>query len=156
MPGLQKTGDLVFYVSKTDAWSENGQLLKLGRISLALYPKPYNSKTFSQSLELRNGRVVVNYGDTRIDLWVDANHPTIQIDIDSKTPLKATLTYETWRRARYQVRGKETNALYGVSEVGKDGNFIDNIYREQIPYFQRIKIKLSVVTKTVIPNGKII
>ena len=29
---VEENGDLVFYISKTDAWSENGRLLKLGEI----------------------------------------------------------------------------------------------------------------------------
>jgi alpha-L-fucosidase 2 len=38
---VEQDGDLLFYVSKTDAWSENAQLLKLGRIRVKLSPSPF-------------------------------------------------------------------------------------------------------------------
>jgi hypothetical protein len=79
---VEENGDLVFYVSKTDAWNENGQLLKLGKVRISLYPNQYNSNTFSQKLDLEKGAVNITYGNARIKLWVDANHPTIQADID--------------------------------------------------------------------------
>jgi hypothetical protein len=37
---IDKNGDLQFYLSKTDSWSGNGRLLKLGKIRVALTPNP--------------------------------------------------------------------------------------------------------------------
>jgi hypothetical protein len=42
---VETSGDLVFYLSKTDAWCENGQLLKLGQIRVSLSPNPFNGNT---------------------------------------------------------------------------------------------------------------
>ena len=36
-------GDLRFYIGKTDAWSGNGRLLKLGGIRVSLSPNPFAS-----------------------------------------------------------------------------------------------------------------
>ena len=38
---VEENGDLLLYVSKTDAWSENVRLLKLGRVRLRLTPNPF-------------------------------------------------------------------------------------------------------------------
>ena len=34
-------GEINFYISKTDAWSENARLLKIGKIRLSLEPNPF-------------------------------------------------------------------------------------------------------------------
>ena len=38
---IEEAGDLLFYISKTDSWSENNRLLKLGRIRVKLTPNPF-------------------------------------------------------------------------------------------------------------------
>ena len=43
---VEEGGDLLFYISKTDSWSENGRLLKLGRVRVKL------STTFGVSFQL--------------------------------------------------------------------------------------------------------
>ena len=46
---VEKGGDLLFYVSSTDAWSENARLLKLGRVRIGLTPNPFaDPASFSQ------------------------------------------------------------------------------------------------------------
>ncbi len=127
---VEENGDLVFYVSKTGAWNEYGHLLKLGKIRISMYPRQYNNKSFSQKLELDKGRILINYANTRIKLWVDANHPTIQVDIDSKTAVETQVFFETWRKARVQLKGAKSIGLYGVSDVDANKNFITPLYQE--------------------------
>ena len=38
----EEGGDLVFYISKTDAWDGLGRLLKLGRVRLKFTPNPFD------------------------------------------------------------------------------------------------------------------
>lgn len=109
---VEENGDLVFYLSKTDAWSENGQLLKLGKIRVSLTPNPYNKGSFLQELKLKQGEIAVNYGSAKIKLWVDANHPTVQVDINSKNPLNAQIYFESWRKTHRQLKGLESHAAY--------------------------------------------
>ena len=115
---VEENGDLLFYLSKTDAWSENGQLMKLGKIRVSLTPNPYNKNTFLQELKLEKGEIVINYGQSEMKLWVDANNPAIHIDIDSKTPVNALVAFETWRKTRRPITGNEVHAAYGV--VGQE------------------------------------
>jgi hypothetical protein len=79
---MEPNGDLLFYISKTDAWSENCRLLKLGRVRLRVVPNPLSDGApFRQALRLRQGEIEIVAGkdDAPITLrvWVDANRPVI-------------------------------------------------------------------------------
>ena len=53
----EKNGDIVLLLAKSDAWSENGQLLKLGRVRVKLTPNPFISLgDFHPNLEIGNRR----------------------------------------------------------------------------------------------------
>ena len=38
---VEPSGDLLFYLSRTDSWSETGRLLKLGKVRVSLSPNPF-------------------------------------------------------------------------------------------------------------------
>ena len=51
---------LLFYIGKTDAWSENGRLLKLGRVRVGISPTPFGKgQPFKQTLDLAGTDVIV-------------------------------------------------------------------------------------------------
>ena len=51
-------GDLLFLIGKTDSWSENARLLKLGRVRVKLSPNPFGQGLpFRQTLRLRQGEI---------------------------------------------------------------------------------------------------
>ena len=57
---IEAGGDLLFYLSKTDAWDEQARLLKLGRVRLHLDPSPFQTNAyFRQELRLGEGEIVV-------------------------------------------------------------------------------------------------
>jgi hypothetical protein len=59
----EQNGGIVLLIAKTDAWSENGQLLKLGRVRVDLDPNPFtNSASFTQTLKLETGDVELRAG----------------------------------------------------------------------------------------------
>jgi len=113
---VEENGDLVFYLSKTDAWSENGRLLKLGKIRVAITPNPFKKESFIQELKLEQGEIFVNYGQSAIKLWVDANHPTVQVDITSKTLVNVQVSYESWRKTSHEIKGPEALSIWGYGE----------------------------------------
>lgn len=117
---VEENGDLVFYLSKTDTWNENGQLLKLGKIRVSLFPNPFEKGFFLQELKLEQGEIEINYSQTKIKLWVDANHPTVQVDIYSKTLVNAQISFETWRKNRRPIKGLEMQTFYGVMKADKN------------------------------------
>jgi len=98
------SGDLLFYIGKTDAWSDNARLLKVGKVRITLDPAPPVSP-FKQELVLEQGTMVVKYGDgTVLRLWVDANHPVIHVDTEGPSSVTATASIELWRTNQVTLR----------------------------------------------------
>lgn len=93
---VEESGDLVFYVSKVDAYDANHSLYKLGRVRLRLAPALATEK-FRQTLVLRNGAILIQGGDVGLRIWVDANHPAIRVEGSSATPREARIALETLR-----------------------------------------------------------
>ena len=134
---VEENGDLLFYLSKTDTWSENARLLKIGKIRLALSPSPFKTGvSFTQALLLEDGVIHIEAGKNKelvsIDVWVDANHPVVELDVNCKMPITAKVTTEPWRKERRQLSDKtemhSAYGLYGVPDifVEKD-SVLDNI-----------------------------
>jgi hypothetical protein len=122
---VEENGDLLFYLSKTDAWSENARLLKIGKIRLSLSPNPFvTDNSFLQELKLVDGVIKIEAGDAEnfvlISTWIDANNPVVEMDIKSTSPLSAKVTTEPWRTERRQITiPNELHSAYELS--GKDG-----------------------------------
>jgi hypothetical protein len=103
---VEPSGDLVLLVGKTDAWDENMRLLKLGKVRYKLTPALYQpGGPFKQTLDLARGRCIIQTAAAEVCVWVDANHPVIQIDAKtlSGQPLSATASVEIWRTEKRQL-----------------------------------------------------
>ncbi len=112
-------GNLWLLLSKTDAWSENARLLKLGRVRLSLTPNPFvEGAPFKQILRLRQGEVAIAAGNAdrtvTLTVWVDANNPAIHVEMDSVTPRDVEVTLDLWRTTCRELTGKELNSAYGL------------------------------------------
>ena len=134
---IEENGDLLFYLSKTDAWSENARLLKLGKVRLSLSPNPFKTgEPFTQELILKDGVIQIKAGRAReqvsIDVWVDADNPVVQLDVKSAAPIVAKVTTEPWRTERRKLDSKkEIYSAYGLDGgsfvfVEKDSILEDN------------------------------
>ncbi len=114
---IDPRGDLVFYISKTDAWGDNARLLKVGRVRVTFDP-PLPTDPFRQTLCLNQGAMEAVFGEqddaTTVRLWVDANHPVIQVTVDGSTTCTATASIELWRTEPYELPSIE------VSDVNCD------------------------------------
>lgn len=97
---IEPSGDLCFYIGRTDSWGDNARLLKVGKVRVSIEPVP-SIQPFKQALSLSDGTMSVNYGEgddaASLNLWVDANHPVIHVTIDSSKPITATAAIELWR-----------------------------------------------------------
>jgi hypothetical protein len=116
---VEKDGDLLFYIGKTDSWDESGRLLKIGRVRVALNPNPFRGGLpFRQELNTSDGTILISAGEgpalVKMRLWVDANHPVIRIEIDAENPIKATACLELWRIAERQREAKEAHSAIGL------------------------------------------
>jgi len=104
---VEKGGDLVFYISKTDAWGDDlyGDygLPKVGRVRVHLSPNPFAAEVspFQQTLKLQQGAVTIDAGDpahaVHLNVWVDANNPVIHLDGASATPEQMQVTIDRYR-----------------------------------------------------------
>ncbi|HWB90240.1 MAG TPA: DUF5703 domain-containing protein, partial [Puia sp.] len=100
-------GDLLFYISKTDAWGQEndpgadpwlkqgGLLMKLGLVRV--HVDDAQMSPFRQTLHLADGEIRVREGALSYRVWVDANHPVIRVEVSSPKPVDATVTLHDWR-----------------------------------------------------------
>jgi hypothetical protein len=105
---VQKDGDLLFYISKTDAYDDNNRLLKLGRIRVKILPNPFVAgKSFRQELNLRRGEmnILAGAGSDQVSLriWVDANNPAVQIAISGNKEFQTIVSLEDWRKQEHVI-----------------------------------------------------
>lgn len=118
---VEQNGDLLFYISKTDAWSENARLLKLGRVRVTLTPNPFTEgRPFRQVLDTRDGVMLVQAGPAEapvsIRLWVDANYPAVRVQTECSQPIEQRVALEMWRTARRELSEEEMFSAYGLDE----------------------------------------
>lgn len=127
---VEENGDLLFYLSKTDAWSENARLLKVGKVRLSISPNPFKAgMPFKQELILKDGSIHIEAGENEeyvtIDVWVDANHPAVELNVKSGMPISAKVTTEPWRTERRQITGNEIHSAYGLTGDGAPHVFVE-------------------------------
>ncbi|GIV18779.1 MAG: hypothetical protein KatS3mg023_0530 [Armatimonadota bacterium] len=119
---VEPNGDLVFYLSKTDAWSEINRLLKLGRVRVTLSPSLLrDGGFFRQELRLLQGEVMIQAGNpdkpTTLRVWVDAYRPVVWVDIDSPEPVHVRAQLEIWRTSSRRLEGRELFSAYGLMDA---------------------------------------
>jgi hypothetical protein len=118
---VEENGDLLFYISKTDAWSETVRLLKLGRVRVRITPNPFAAgQPFQQTLQLRNGEIRIHAGkpdqEARIGIWADANYPIIRVDAETARPSEVQVIYERWRDQQRVLEGAEVQSAEGLED----------------------------------------
>ena len=115
---IDDSGGLVFYISKTDSWGDNGRLLKIGKVRIALAESPIDEAgAFEQTLSLTDATMRVRFGgsegggSTDLRLWVDANRPVIHVEIDAPRPIDAVATIDLWRKEPFTLPGVECSDI---------------------------------------------
>lgn len=120
----EANGDVVVLVAKDDAWSELGQLLKLGRVRVRLAPNPFAGAGFRQVLHLEDGSIEIARGANHVRVWVDANHPVLHVEAHTEQPVMVEARLEDWRtRTRpYSEHQPQRGGLfeYGGHDVPMD------------------------------------
>jgi alpha-L-fucosidase 2 len=115
---VETNGDLVFYISKTDAWNQDVPgdqgLMKVGRVRVSLNPSPLTpGAAFAQTLKLRTGEIQIQEGTATLRVWVDANNPVIRVEAANAQPLSLTVALNNWRApsARDVMLASQTNRV---------------------------------------------
>ncbi len=98
-------GDLLFYLSKSGAYDENGTLLKQGRIRMKIVGETLTP--FRQTLKLNDGYMELQLGGTNVVIWADVYKSVIHVETSSKTSQNIEVAYESWRHADRQFRKNE-------------------------------------------------
>jgi hypothetical protein len=97
---VEPGGDLLFYISKVNAYDAGHYLPKLGRVRITMQPA-LPLAGFRQSLVLRDGAITIHGGipgdEVDLRLWVDANKPLIRIEGTSASPRRIAVQVETLR-----------------------------------------------------------
>ena len=68
---VEENGDLNFYISRSDSFSEIGRLLKVGQVRVAITPNPFVTESpFVQRLKLHDGycEITAGEGEKRVTL----------------------------------------------------------------------------------------
>jgi len=129
---VEESGDLIFYIGKTDSWDDNGRLVKVGRLRVSLDPRPSSPlRAFQQTLDLQTATLQVQYGEgenvVAMRLWIDANHPVIHVEVLSKLPVKAIASVEPWRTAPVSYRPVEASDVM-LGRKTEDGEQVPVVF----------------------------
>jgi alpha-L-fucosidase 2 len=118
----EQNGDIVLLLAKSDAWSENGQLLKLGRVRVRLTPNPFvSASSYQQTLRLESGQIEIRTPQATARIWVDAKHPVVHVEVRAEQPLRMEARVELWRLKKYHLDQKAVQRA-GFFEWGSDPN----------------------------------
>lgn len=120
---IEPSGDLCFYIGRTDSWGDNARLLKVGLVRVRMSPAP-DLEPFEQTLSLVDATMIARYGKgdaaTTLRLWADANEPVIHVTIDAPQPVTATASFELWRTGQYTLPSIEVSDV--MTDRAKPGN----------------------------------
>lgn len=104
---VEPSGDLVLLVGKSDSFDEFNRLLKLGRLRLKTSPALFQpGQPFTQKLRLEDGSIAIETPTAKVRLWVDANHPVVQVDCQAAAPVSAQVILENWRTENRELKNE--------------------------------------------------
>lgn len=114
---VEEDGDLMFYIGKTDSWSEIERLLKVGKVRVRISPNPFKAGLpFRQELRMEEAAIVVQAGApgaaVNIRIWVDANRPVIRFECTSDQPVEVTASTEIWRTTERDLPPPERTSAW--------------------------------------------
>ncbi len=114
---IEPSGDLRFYIARTDSWDDNGRLLKVGSVRVRVGEAAADrTKVFRQALTVRDGTMTARFGqgDSQVDLrlWVDAHRPVVCVEVQSARPAEAQACVELWRKEPFTLPSVECSDIY--------------------------------------------
>lgn len=115
---IEASGDLCFYLARTDAFSEICRLLKLGKLRVRITPNPVAAGgQLRQELRLVDGCLLAHLGSgadqIELRLWVDHQHPNVVVQVRARRPVQITVSTEPWRTTPMPVGDPRLGGDYG-------------------------------------------
>lgn len=119
---VEENGDLQFYVSRTDSYSEISRLVKLGKVRVSMTPNPFaKGQPFKQELRLRDGLCEVTAGEPGkevvLKIFVDADRPVVHLLGESAAPISVKAALETWRTERRAIPKEEQGSAWTMRDA---------------------------------------
>lgn len=140
----EPNGDILFYISRTDAFSEACRLLKLGRVRVRLTPNPFvSANPFSHRLILREGRIELSGDGTTVSVFVDPSNPTIHVEGRSENRTAVHVTLESWRSQPKRLNGEELASSWtmlnapATIEVWESADKFADVSKNAVVWFHR-------------------
>jgi len=143
---IEPSGDLRFYIARTDSWDDSGRLVKVGAVRIKVGDGPADrTKKFRQMLTVKDGTLSARYGeeDSQVDLrlWVDANHPVIFVEAQTAKPSTAAAMIELWRNAATELPDKTcsdvlNSAIFPEKTVVEPDTVLSGL-KDRIGWFHR-------------------
>jgi len=143
---IEPSGDLRFYIARTDSWDDSGRLVKVGGVRIKVGDGPAErTKKFRQILTAKDGTLSARYGagDAQVDLrlWVDANRPVICVEAQTAKPSTATAMMELWRNATTELPEKQCSdvlncALFPEKSVVEPDTVLSGL-KDRIGWYHR-------------------
>lgn len=114
---VEKNGDLLFYLSRTDAISEANRLMKMGRVRVSLSPNPFREGLpFSQQLVLKDGAIYVTAGKdgeaVKFSFYMDPDQETAYLQMKGEVPYQVKVTAESWRKEPHVITKGEAPSAW--------------------------------------------
>ncbi len=118
---IEPSGDLRFFIARTDAWDEYGRLLKVGGVRVQIGDgNAARTRVFRQTLTVNDATIRATYGEgaeqVELKVWVDANRPVIVVEATSAQPTVARATLELWRTNEVKVAAECSDVLNGCKD----------------------------------------
>ena len=109
---VEQNGDIVFYISRTDSWSETGELFKVGRIRVSITPSITAENDFVQTLDLGKGRIRIKGNGTALDFFIDSDNDVIFLTGKAGKPVDVKVAAEVWRNEEFEITPELAGKMY--------------------------------------------
>lgn len=117
----QASGDLILLLAKTDAWDENGTLLKIGRLRVDFDPPVFkDAARFRQELKLASNEIEISADKAKCVISCDADAPRARVNIQCSSPIGVTVKLECWRTAPRTIKTQTGDIFKNL--VGKNSD----------------------------------
>jgi hypothetical protein len=122
---VEENGDLNFYISRSDSFSEIGRLLKVGQVKVAITPNPFvTGSPFVQRLHLHDGVCSISAGEgekqVTLKVFVDSDQPVVHVIGESAAPVSVKATVVSWRTEKRVLPKKEQGSAWTMRDAPFD------------------------------------
>ena len=128
---VEPNGDLLFYISKVDAYDSAHLLKKLGRVRVRFSPALVTNN-FKQTLVLHEGAIAIRAGKINLRVWVDANAPVVCVMGESKTPVGVIASFETLRPCE-EINDQANRIAWGYRNTASQ--WMQHVQSQNTPEF---------------------